>query len=132
MKRSGSVVLVAGVVAALAVAVVALGRWEEHRSARDEMRSMHAVLFAIGDLSKRRPTGYRIGPPNCLSYATPGNLYGLQVCFDDVGRVVETVDRRPVQPKYASLNYDPRLSTIRVPLVLIRALFALPHIPQHG
>jgi hypothetical protein len=37
----------------------------------------------------------------------------LQLCFDAVGRLVETVDRRGAQPVYASLNYDPSLSTIR-------------------
>lgn len=107
--------LLAGIgVLLVAVVLVVIGRWEESRSARDEMRQMRLVLTAVGDLSRRRPTGYRVGPPDCLSYATPKNLYGLQVCFDRVGRVIETVDRRPTQPKYASLAYDPALSTIRV------------------
>ena len=67
--------------------------------------------------------------PDCLTYATPKNLYGLQICFDRSGRVIETVDRRPTQPKYASLAYDPELSTLREPLVLIDKLFALKRIP---
>jgi pentatricopeptide repeat protein len=113
----------------LAVALVLVGRWEEARSARDEMHEMRIVLNAVGDLARRRPTGYRIGPPDCLSYATPKNLYGLQICFDRTGRVVETVDRRPTQPKYASLAYDPALSTLRVPLALVDKLFALKRIP---
>lgn len=89
---------------------------------------MQAVLIAIGDLRHRRPTGYRLGPPNCLAYASRRNLFGLQVCFDAEGRVIETVDRRPAQPKYASLAYDPSLSKIRVPLWLIDKLFALKRI----
>lgn len=120
----------AGLAAVLAVLLVAVGRWEERRSARIEMQQMQVVLNAVGDLTRRRPSGYRIGPPNCLAYATPGNLYGLQICFDDAGRVVETVDRRPTQPKYASLAYDPSLSTLRVPLWLIDKLFALKRIPS--
>ena len=36
----------------------------------------------------------------------------------------ETVDRRGPQPVYASLNYDPSLSTIRFPTQLIARLFA--------
>lgn len=113
----------------LAVALVAVGRWEESRSARDEMRKMRVVLSAVGDLTRRRPTGYRVGPPDCLAYATPKNLYGLQICFDRSGRVIETVDRRPTQPKYASLAYAPSLSTIRVSRLLVDELFALKRIP---
>jgi hypothetical protein len=127
--RRRTVVLVVTGVVALAAVLVVVGRWEERRSARHEMREMRVVLAAVGDLARRRPTGYRIGPPDCLAYATPKNLYGLQVCFDRSGRVLETVDRRPVQPKYASLAYDPALSTIRVPVGLIDRLFALKRIP---
>jgi hypothetical protein len=115
-------------IVALAAALVAIGRWEQARSARSEMREMRVVLAAVGDLTRRRPTGYRIGPPDCLAYATPKNLYGLQICFDRSGRVVETVDRRATRPKYASLVYDPSLSTIRVPIVLVDKLFSLKRI----
>jgi hypothetical protein len=116
-------------VVVLAALLVAVGRWEERRAARHEMNEMRVVLAAVGDLTRRRPTGYRVGPPDCLTYATPKNLYGLQICFDRSGRVIETVDRRPMQPKYASLAYDPELSTIREPLVLVDKLFALKRIP---
>lgn len=91
---------------------------------------MRIVLNAIGDLTRRRPTGYRTGPPICFAYATPQNLFGLQVCFDQSGRIVETVDRRPVQPKYASLVYDPKLSNLRVPPELIQKLLALKRFPE--
>jgi hypothetical protein len=121
--------LVGTAAAALAIVLIAVGRWEESRSARREVDRMRVVLNAVGDMTRRRPTGYRVGPPDCLTYATPGNLYGLQVCFDRDGRVIETVDRRPAQPKYASLAYDPELSTIRVPPLLIHRLFALKRIP---
>jgi hypothetical protein len=123
------VVVVAVAASVLATLLVVVGRWEESRSARHEVDQMRLVLNAVGDIARRRPTGYRVGPPDCLTYATLGNLYGLQVCFDRAGRVVETVDRRPAQPKYASLVYDPALSTLCVSPVLIRKLFALPRIP---
>ena len=123
--------LLAGIgLVVLAVALVLVGRWEESRSARDEMRQMRVVLNAVGDLTRRRPTGYRVGPPDCLAYATPKNLYGLQICFDRSGRVIETVDRRSIQPKYASLAYDPSLSTIRVSRSLVDELFALKRVPS--
>jgi hypothetical protein len=116
-------------VVVLAVALVVVGRWEEARSTHDEVRQMRLVVSAVGDLTRRRPTGYRLGPPDCLAYATPKNLYGLQICFDRSGRIVETVDRRPTQPKYASLVYDPALSTLRVSPALVARLFALKRIP---
>jgi hypothetical protein len=127
--RDRAALLVGLAIVLLAIALVLVGRWEEARSARNEVREMRLVLNAVGDLTRRRPTGYRIGPPDCLSYATPENLYALQICFDRSGRVVETVDRRPAQPKYASLAYDPALSTIRVPVKLVDKLFALKRIP---
>jgi hypothetical protein len=127
--RGRTALLVAVVIVALAAVLILVGRWEEARSARNEMREMRLVMSAVGDLTRRRPTGYRVGPPDCLSYATPQNLYGLQICFDRSGRVVETVDRRPTQPKYASLAYDPGLSTLRVPVILVDKLFALKRIP---
>jgi hypothetical protein len=123
------VLLAAIGVVALGGALVMAGRWEEHRAAQHEMREMRLVLAAVGDMTRRRPTGYRVGPPDCLTYATPQNLYGLQICFDRSGRVIETVDRRPPQPKYASLAYDPALSTLREPLLLIAKLFALKRVP---
>jgi hypothetical protein len=122
-------VLAAVGIVAVALGLVAVGRWEETRSARNEVREMRVVLLAVGDLTHRRPSGYRVGPPDCLTYATPGNLFGLQVCFDKAGRVIETVDRRPTQPRYASLAYDPSLSTLRVPPLLLRKLFALKRVP---
>jgi hypothetical protein len=121
--------VVSALVAALAVLLVVVGRWEESRAARHEVDQMRLVVNAVGDLSRRRPTGYRLGPPDCLAYATPENLYGLQICFDREGRIIETVDRRPAQPKYASLAYDPALSTLRVSPSLVARLFALKRIP---
>jgi hypothetical protein len=124
---SGRRRLIVVAVAALLVvgALITVGRWEEHRAARHEIAGMRAVLAAIGNLRTRRPTGYRLGPPDCLAYATTGNAFGLQVCFDSAGRVVETVDRRGVQPKYSSLVYQPSLSTIRVPRTLVDQLLKL-------
>jgi hypothetical protein len=118
-------IVVAAAVLLAVAALITVGRWEEHRAARHEIAGMRVVLAAIGDLMTRRPTGYRVGPPDCLAYATKGNAFGLQVCFDSTGRVVETVDRRGVQPKYSSLVYQPSLSTIRVPRTVVDQLLKL-------
>ena len=55
-----------GKAAALALAavlasgtIVALGRWEEHRSGREEVARMRVVLAAVGPLETAEATGYR-------------------------------------------------------------------------
>ena len=75
---------------------------------------MRAVLAAIGgDIRSTRLSGFRVGPPKCLAYHTRDMLLALQLCFDSEGRLIQSVDRRPDQPRYSSLEYQPSLSTIR-------------------
>ena len=87
--------------------VVVVGRWEAARNARRQNAEMQAVLNKVGPLAAHLPTGFRIGPPDCLGYPLPDNALGLEVCFDSEGRVVETADRSGVQPRYASLQGQP-------------------------
>jgi hypothetical protein len=84
----------AAVVAFAAVVVILAGRWEQHRFVAEENRGMRAVLTAVGRLDGPRISGYRLGPPDCIAYSTSTSPYGLQLCFDRVGRLVEAVDRR--------------------------------------
>jgi hypothetical protein len=110
------------VVVALAL-LVAVGRWEEHHAARKEMDGMRVVLAAIGGkIDSPRLSGYRFGPPTCLAYHTKTMLLALQLCFDGEGRLIQSVDRRPDQPRYSSLEYEPSLSTIRFPPAEIDSL----------
>ena len=120
-------VVVIGLAAVLALALlVAVGRWEEHRAARTEMAGMRSVLAAIGgDIDSPRLSGYRYGPPDCLAYHDKTMLLALQLCFDSEGRLIQSVDRRPEQPRYSSLEYEPRLSTIRFPRARIDKLLQL-------
>jgi hypothetical protein len=122
MTRKRLVVATLGV-ALLAVAIILVGRWEQQRSAQQQMAEMRKVLAAVGPLDRAVPTGVRIDNPSCLAYSVPQNRLGLQLCFDNSGRLVETVDRRPAQPVYASLAYDPSLSTIRLSPKFVRGLF---------
>jgi hypothetical protein len=115
-----------GIACAVVVALpllVAVGRWEEHRAARKEMAGMRTVLTAIGGaIDSPRLSGYRYGPPDCLAYHDKTMLLALQLCFDSQGRLIQSVDRRPEQPRYSSLEYEPSLSTIRFPPKEIQAL----------
>ncbi len=124
MRRRALVTAVA-IVAAAAV-LVGVGRWEQHRAARTEMTGMRSVLAAIGgDIDSKRLSGYRYGPPNCLAYHDGTMLLALQLCFDSEGRLIQSVDRRPDQPRYSSLEYEPSLSTIRFPPAQIDRLLQL-------
>ena len=117
--------IVAFAVAAVAVALIGVGRWEGSRNARVQNSEMRAVLRKVGPLYETLPTGYRLGSPDCLAYPIPENVLGLEICFDSTGRVVETADRSGSQPKYASLVYDPSLATMRVSRVLVDRLLRL-------
>jgi hypothetical protein len=113
------------VVVALAL-LVGVGRWEEHHAARNEMAGMRTVLAAIGgDIDSSRLSGYRYGPPDCLAYHDKTMLLALQLCFDAEGRLIQSVDRRPEQPRYSSLEYEPSLSAIRFPRKRIDRLLQL-------
>lgn len=116
-RRRGLAAVV--VVLVLAAAVVAVGRWEGRRAAARENAGMQTVLAAIGPPQKAVPTGWRVGPPDCVAFSTPQNLLGLQLCFDSAGKLVETVDRRGAQPVYSSLVYDPAAATLALPRTLI-------------
>jgi hypothetical protein len=113
------------VLATLAL-LAAVGRWEQRRAARNEMDGMRTVLAAIGgDINSPRLSGYRFGSPDCLAYHDRVMLLALQLCFDSEGRLIESVDRRPDQPRYSSLEYEPSLSTIRFPRTQIDKLLQL-------
>jgi hypothetical protein len=99
-----------------AVVLLVVGRWEQRRAARKELAGMQMVLAAIGNrIDSPTLSGYRVGPPDCLAYHGADLLLEYQLCFDAQGRLIEAVDRRPLEPNYFSLEYKPALSTIRFP-----------------
>lgn len=122
MTRCRLVVSVASVLAC-AVALVAIGRWEQQRAVDRQAAGMRTVLAAIGG----RPdvnsiSGYRYGPPDCLSYFAGKMLFALQLCFSPDGHLVTAVDRRGSSPVYYSLEYRPAFSPIVFPAAEIDQL----------
>jgi hypothetical protein len=106
-----------------AAALVIIGRWEQRRAARKELAGMQTVLAAIGNrIDSPTLSGFRYGPPDCLAYHGAEMLLEYQLCFDTQGRLVEAVDRRPLEPNYFSVEYKPSLSTIRFPRTQIDSL----------
>ena len=84
---------------------------------------MRAILAAIGGAPDVNTiSGFRTGPPSCLSYFTHEMRFALQLCFSQDGHLVTAVDRRGVNPVYYSLEYKPSLSPIVYPPSLIAEL----------
>ena len=122
MTRRG----VTGVLVAIALAATALtgvGRWEQQRAVDHEAAGMRAVLSAIGGAPDVNTiSGFRYGPPACLSYFTRKMRFALQLCFSPDGHLVTAVDRRGPNPVYYSLEYKPSLSPIVYPPALVGEL----------
>jgi hypothetical protein len=106
------------VAVAVAVVLVVVGRWEGDHHAKQEMRGMRKVLAAIGPLDNPSLSMYRVHVGfgfDCLLYKRGTNRFALEVCFDNPGRVIETLDRRGEgDPKISSLREEPGASTIHI------------------
>lgn len=109
-RRAVAALLTAAVVGALVVA----GRFEGERRADAEIQGMARTLRAVGALDADSLSAYRVLPAfDCLLYRRGSNTFALEVCVDDAGRVVETIDRRG-ERQFHSLRDDPGASTLRV------------------
>jgi hypothetical protein len=115
-------------VAAVVLALIPLGRWEDRRHVNHELHGIRRVLAAIGPLDRARPDAYRknvaLPPIDCLLYRRGSNPYALEFCFDAAGRVVEGYDRRGTSPKIWSIREEPSKSTIHVDRPRLEALIA--------
>lgn len=110
------VLLAAAGTVLVAALLVGVGRWERRHAVDEQVAGFRVVLAAVGGrLDERTLSGFRYGPPDCLSYHDTIQRFAYQLCFDPQGRLVEAVDRRGTQPKYYSLEYEPPLSPLRFP-----------------
>ena len=115
---------VAALVLATAVAaLVIVGRWEDRREVRHEVRGMAQVAAVVGPLDNPSLSGYRAFPAgDCLSYRRGSNALALELCVDPAGRVVEAIDRRRPDRRIFSLRFDHSASTLRVDRALVDRL----------
>jgi hypothetical protein len=115
-------VLVAVAVVALA-ALVPIGRWEGKRHSEAEVRGMSVTRALIGPLDSPTLSGYRVLRDfDCLVYRRGNNPYALELCVDEHGRVVETIDRRQFDRRIHSLREDPSASTLLVDRAIVDRL----------
>jgi hypothetical protein len=110
-------VVVGGVVAAAIAAVLLVGvaRWERDRHAVQENDGIERVYEAVGRLDAPTLQGFRfLDDFQCLIYRAGGRKFGLELCVDWDGRVVEAIDRRGGDVRISSLREDPSRARVRV------------------
>ena len=106
-------VLVGATIAILA-ALVVVGRWERSRQIDDQAAGMRRILGLIGPLNNPTLAGFRTLPAfDCLTYKRGGNGLALEICVDSAGRVVQAIDRRTVDRRFWTLQFEPSLSPVR-------------------
>jgi hypothetical protein len=112
---SGRLAGIAAAALVLAVALVVVARWERARHADDANDGIERVYEAVGALDAPNLEGFRMLEEfQCLIYRAGGRMYGLELCVDWEGRVVEAFDRRGDSVRISSLREDPELARVRV------------------
>lgn len=100
---------------ALAVALVAVARWERARHAREANDGIEHVYETVGELDAPNLEGFRMLQEfQCLIYRAGGHKYGLELCVDSEGRVIEAIDRRGDDVRIWSIREDAELARVRV------------------
>lgn len=103
------------VVLLVAVALVAVARWERARHADRQNAGIERVHAAVGELDGPTLEGFRfLGEFQCLIYGRGGRTFALELCVDWDGRVVEGIDRRGGEVEIWSLREDPERARVRV------------------
>ena len=127
--RRAALVAAAGL--GVAVLLVAVGRWEADRHAREQNEGMARVLGEIGPLDQPEVSGYRrMTIFDCLTYRRGENPFALELCVNAQGRVIETMDRRNGEPDVWSLREDPGKATNRVDRALVDRLLERMNAPD--
>ena len=106
--------MLAAIAVIVAVALVAVARWERDRHADEQNAGIERVHETVGSLDAETLEGFRMLQEfQCLIYRANGRKFGLELCVDWDGRVVEAIDRRDGVQIW-SLREDPELTRVRV------------------
>lgn len=105
------------VVAAVVAGLIVIGRYEGRRTVGQQQRQLLAARAAVGNrlLHPNQAIYDPGGALECLTYPVNGNLFGLELCFDASGRLVESVDRRSGE-LISSVRWGPQHAPFTIPL----------------
>jgi hypothetical protein len=106
----------------LAIAVP-VGKIEESHANRVQVARIEEVNAAIGGLDSPGLEAFRFDSGwTCLVYAEGTRRWAFERCYDRLGRLVETVDRRRAPPTFGSVAFRPELAPVRVPPAALLAV----------
>lgn len=112
------------------LAAVPIGRTEGSRAARAQIAGIEAVREAVGPLDSPRLHAFRFDRGwACLFYTAARRYYGYELCYDQAGRLVETVDRRGGSPVFGTVASQPELAPERVRPSTVLAILRRHHVP---
>lgn len=116
------------VVVIVSIGAVVYGRHEGRNALGVQQRGLSADRAAVGSrLLRPQQAYYDTGRYlECLTYPTDHLLFGLELCFDRSGWLVEAVDRRGGE-RISSLVWARSSSPVRVsPALVDRAVRSVP------
>jgi hypothetical protein len=116
--------LVGIAVVCASVCMVVFGLHERSREQAEQRVAIAVIRAAIGpSLTHPGPTDYVYLPGRtCLLWAASGRSYGLELCIDPRGRVIEGVDRRGATANFYSLVEEPEAARLHISPGLVAAL----------
>lgn len=111
MKRG--IFLVAAV--PVAAGLVVVGRAERRHDYRVRNAEIARIRAVAESGAAGLPTAYRTTPGfGCLIYGTKKKPFGIELCYDPAGRIVEAIDRRAAPIVHiATLRFVPSAATNR-------------------
>jgi hypothetical protein len=112
-------VLVTAACVVAALVVVFVGRRERAAERRTNLDGI-AYLRALVGSSLDNADDYRVGGGlYCLLYKKGGRVFGVELCVDRYGRLVEAVDRRGSMPVFYTVTAEPSVAPLRLDLGLV-------------
>ena len=118
-------------VSAAVVVAIPVGRRERSHEDAVQLARIAAVRQEVGAaIDQPSLRAYRADPGFlCLFYARGERYFALEVCYDPIGRLVETVDRRGPIAVYGSVAYRPEIAPVRVSTAEITRILRRHRVP---
>ena len=112
-------VVVATACALAAVVVVLVGRSERASERRRNLDGIAFLRSLVGP-NLGKADDFRVGSGlYCLLYKANGRVFGVELCADQYGRLVEAVDRRGTLPVFYTVTAEPSVAPERLDMRIV-------------